>query len=91
MSDSSFSLKHGNEFPYDAPNEWWNESSGKNPPPPKDWAHSAARGIIANLQDRRGIKHELSNIDEETRAEIIHTLADIIRLAAHDKVNGVLP
>lgn len=42
--------------------------------------HAKARAIIANLQDRRGIKNELSrdNIDEATRAEIINEIAAII-------------
>jgi hypothetical protein len=78
-------IKFGNRYPFDAPDEWWNPmpDNRPNPPAPIDWAHSAARGIIANLQDRRGIKHELDthNIDENTRKEIVMDLADIIRTA----------
>lgn len=76
-------LKHGNDFPLDAPDAWW-EGDATNPPPPKDWAHAAARGVIADLQDRRGIKHELErgNLDEDIRAEIVDALAAIIREAA---------
>lgn len=77
-------IKHGNEFPFDASDEWW-DGDAKNPPKPKDWAHSAAGGILANLQDRGGIKHELqhSNIDEETRKEIVDQMAAIIREGRH--------
>jgi len=82
MNGAKHSLKHGNEFPFDAPDTWWN-GDGKNPPKPTDWAHSAARGIIADLQDRRGIKQELheGSIEESVRSEIVNALAEIIRLA----------
>lgn len=75
-------ISHGNRFPFDASNDWWHSSGGK-PPKPADWAHAAARGIIKNLQGRQGIKHELQEqkIDEETRKEIVETLAEIIRTA----------
>ena len=73
-------LKHGNAFPYDAGDQWWN-GDGTNPPKPTDWAHSAARGVIADLSDRRGIKNVLSGLDEETKAEIVRSLATIIRTA----------
>jgi hypothetical protein len=73
-------IKHGNEFPLDAPDAWWDDAGTHNPaPPPKDWAHSAARGIIANLEDRRGIKHGFENLDEAVRVEIVESLAEIIR------------
>lgn len=80
MSDPAFRLRYGNEFPYDASDSWW-AADGRAPPAPKDWAHSAARGVIADLQDRRGIKWGFDNIDEETRVEIVETLAQIIRAA----------
>lgn len=76
-------IAHGNAYPFDASNDWWH-SSGGNPPEPKDWAVSAARGIIANLQGRQGIKHQLAEgeIDEKTRREIVNQIARIIRYAA---------
>lgn len=75
-------LEHGAKFPWDAPDKWW-EGDGTNPPPPRDWAHAAARGIIADLSDRRGIKYEFKNvdIDEDIRAELVETMASIIRFA----------
>lgn len=48
---------------------------------PKDWAHAAARGVVADLQGRRAIKWGFDDIDEEIRAEIVASLAAIIRLA----------
>lgn len=77
-------IAHGNAFPFDASDAWWNDAAEQRRPKPTDWAHSAARGIIASLQDRAGIKHGLSTvrIDEATRAEIVGTLAEIIREAA---------
>jgi len=76
-------IKHGNEFPFDESQEWWNDS-GRKASKPKDRAHSGARGIVAALQARQGIKHELSQqkIDEETRREIVDELAAIIREAS---------
>ncbi len=74
---------HGNRFPFDAPDDWWN-GGGANPPTPVDWAHSAARGVLADLQDRRTIKRGFEGIDEDTRAEIIGSLSDIIRSALEE-------
>jgi len=75
--DARRRIEQGNRFPYDAPNDWLRKSD----PPAKDWAHRAARGILAELNDRRGIKHGLADIDQDTRGEIVETLAAIIRLA----------
>ena len=79
-------ISGGNEFPYDAPDSWWN-GDGKTPPPPsKDWAHTAARAVVRDLTDRRGIKHGFNDIDEDVRVELVQSLADIIRLA-HEQDN----
>lgn len=74
------SLKRGSEWPYDAPDLWRGDDDA--PPPAKDWAHAAARGILYDLSDRSGIKHGFSGIDEDVRKEIVEAIADIIRLAA---------
>jgi hypothetical protein len=79
--NAELTLKHGNKFPYDAPDAWWKSTEDPVPPPAKDWAHSAARGILADLQDRRDIKHGFERIDEDVRVEIVDTLAEIIRVA----------
>lgn len=79
------SLRHGEKFPFDAPESWWNEPSGKaSPPPATDWAHAAARGVLADLQDRRGIKRGFEDLDEEVRVDIVSALAAIIRAARGD-------
>lgn len=49
------------------------------PPPPTDWAHAAARGVLADLLDRKGIKHGFTDVEEDTRVEIVQSLAEIIR------------
>ena len=81
-------LLHGNTYPFDAPDSWW-ESPEETAPEPKNWAHYAARGIISNLQGRGGIKHQLerSGITEETRKEIIAEIAAIIQYAANSEIN----
>lgn len=79
-TDAERALISGAKYPYDAPDGWW-DGSGDNPPAPVDQAHAAARGVLADLQDRGGIKHGFANIDEEIRKEIVAALADIIREA----------
>lgn len=78
------SIKHGAAFPFDAPDSWWGlpHNTTELPPQPSDWAHSAARGIIADLKDRRGIKNELHDIGEEIRVDIVQSIAAIIREAS---------
>ena len=73
---------HGNAFPYDETDAWWNGGTyGRPPSPPKDWAHSAARGILEDLLLRQGIKHALRGVEDYTRKEIVRDLARIIRCA----------
>jgi len=81
--DTKGHLQQGNEFPYDATDAWWEESGDEPlpPPEPSDWAIAAARGVIHDLQDRRGIKDGFSRIDEGVRAGIVQDLASIIRQA----------
>lgn len=75
-------LQHGAQFPYDGGADFW-EDRTPIPPPATDWAHAAARGVLADLLDRRSIKQALDDerIDHETRAEIVQSVAAIIRLA----------
>ena len=73
MNKAEWALKHGAEFPYD-------DDSDK-PKPATDWAHAAARGVIADLTGRKGVGNELEEIDAEIRIEVIETLSDIIRTA----------
>lgn len=87
MDIAKHTLERGAKYPYDAPDDWW-EGDGSAPPPPTDWAHAAARGVLADLNDRGGIKHGFNNIDEEIRAEIVTSLAAIIRLAGSTKPLG---
>lgn len=64
---------------YDEPD--YTEENLRRIPSSDDWALYAARGVIANLRDRRGIKHGFERIDEEIRSEIVQSLAMIIRAA----------
>jgi hypothetical protein len=69
------SLIRGDSCPYDG------DEDGVVPAGTRDWAYRAARGVLADLSDRSGIDNELSAIDEDTRVEIVVSLADIIREA----------
>lgn len=77
MATVESSIDRGSRYPYDASDAWW--VSLRDAPPPADRAHIAARAIVANLQDRHTIKHGFDGVDEATRAEIVATLAEIIR------------
>lgn len=46
---------------------------------PKDDAEQIACAILYDLCDRRGVKHELLALDDEIRAEIVYSLAALIR------------
>lgn len=69
MNDAQERLHWGTVYPYD--------DTG----PSKDWAHAAARGVLADLGDRGGIKHELRKVEPEIRAEIVESIGNIIRRA----------
>lgn len=48
---------------------------------PTDWAEAAALAICASLCDRRGIKQEMRDTDQDVKEEIIESFAAIIRVA----------
>lgn len=68
----------GQEYPYDG----GEKAKARKP---ADWAVKAARGVLSNLSDRRGIKQELEQVDDDVREELIDTIAEIIRHAAIQK------
>ena len=80
MADARHSIEMGERFPYDGGADFWGDKN-PTPTPARDWAHRAARGVLADLCDRRGVKHELDGVDHYVRAELAESLADIIRLA----------
>ncbi|MGI8390247.1 hypothetical protein [Brucella anthropi] len=73
------SLQTGSKYPYDATDR--QRESGKMPKA-KNWAHAAARGVVADLTDRRAIKRGFEGIDEDVRYEIVRSIATIIEVAA---------
>lgn len=52
---------------------------------PADSYELAALAVIHDLTDRRGIKHQLENIDDEVRQEIVASMTAIIRAALEAK------
>lgn len=72
------SYQLGQKFPYDDGDE--------GARPPQDWAHCAARGVLADLTDRRAIKNGFNRLERETRGEIVDTLAEIIRIALIEEI-----
>lgn len=71
--DPESRLALGEKYPY----------GGKKP---TDWAERAAQGVLADLGDRGGIKHELGAVDQGIQAEIVEALSRIIRLAGSARV-----
>jgi len=62
------SVEYGTEYPYDGKHD-------------ADWTHRAARGVLYDLCDRRGIKHAFSDVDADVREEMVASLALIIAAA----------
>lgn len=86
MDIAQHTLDRGAKYPYDAPDSWWEgDGDERVAPPAVDWAHAAARGVLADLNDRKGIKQGFYEIDEKIRVEIVSSLAEIIRRAAEDR------
>lgn len=83
MTDAQIALKFSDDYPYEI-DEDANPGADLKP---TDWAHRAARGVLSDLSDRRGIKWELQKVDMDTRKDIVAALAEIIRLA-HSEANG---
>lgn len=84
-------LRRGRVYPFDAPDAWPGpgedyDYDSFDPFPAPDWAHAAARGIVADLRDRRGVKDGFDGIIEEVRCELVASLANIIRRAGKDVV-----
>lgn len=88
--DAKRNLARGADYPFDGPSEWYDIEQPRPPLPPFDWAHAAARGILADLNDRSGIKHGFIGISEDVRAEIIGSLAAIIREAYQQSLPDLL-
>jgi hypothetical protein len=78
-------LARGALLPFDGSASYWTQ--GKLPRPAEDWAHAAARGVIADLSTRPGLDRVLTSaeLDLVEREDIIHSLANIIRLAAENR------
>lgn len=91
---AGFWLSHGNRYPYDANDHWWKFGKVTGVPATMltdDWALRAARGIMGNLMDRNVIGEAVRNqVDEEVRAEVIETMAGIIRAAKEEKLNELV-
>lgn len=79
LTSAQQSINHGAKFPYDGGLDFW---EGKTAPSPAmSWAHAAARGIFADLCDRRGIKSALAGIDYDVMSEIVQSATEIILTA----------
>lgn len=62
-----------------ADNHPYDEDS--SPVEDQDWCYRAARGVIEDLLDRRGIKNSLNDVDCDVRIDIVRSLSDVIREA----------
>jgi hypothetical protein len=55
---------------------------------PRGAARLAVLGILADLNDRRGVKHELYLIDSDVRREITQELEAIVQVVIDDYMQG---
>jgi hypothetical protein len=74
-------IEGGCSFPFDRPDRWRVDDPDEPVPLAVDWAHKAARGILYDLSDRRGIRQELEQISQDDRVQIVSAMAEIIRAA----------
>ena len=82
MSNAVRSIAHGLKYPYDGTDGFWNGIEDATHP--DDWAHVAARGIMADLLDRRQVKNGFHGIEENVRVDIVSSIAEIIRYAHNE-------
>lgn len=90
-------LQWGDKRPFDASQAWQDafrkldgtDQPAPAPPPADDWAHRAARGIVAELQDDYGgdleMAFSLERVGEDGRKSIVDTMAVIIRQARREQ------
>jgi hypothetical protein len=77
MTKTQQRINHGASFPFDC----WDGAGNCTPTPATNWAHAAARGIFADLTDRRDIKTVLYDIDQDVQAEMVQSITEIILTA----------
>ena len=79
-------LKTGETQPYDGP--FWTGSVDEPPtmPPASDWAHAAARGVLACLCADDALYTVLGPIEEPARQVLTDNVATIIRVAFDEAV-----
>lgn len=85
QTPAQWSIFLGKKYPYDAPDNWMKSSDDVPPVDNTDIYLVAARGILADLTDRRDIKRGFENVDDDIRVEIVATLAAIIKEAVTQK------
>lgn len=73
MSIERVCIDHATKYPY-------------NDRQAVDTFELAAQAILADLCDRRGIKHELRETDSDVKEEIVTSLAAIIRVALSERL-----
>lgn len=80
IRDGHIYLRSGNRYPYDL------QTTPKEPS--DDWMHSAARGIFSYLNDCRGIKQELGQVDHDVRGDLVAMAREIIAADDAARVGG---
>lgn len=76
MKNADWIIKHGNKFAYDRMDNDDDHSTRSG----THWSIIAARAVLSDLGDRRGVGHELDAVDEDIREEMVVALAEVIAL-----------
>lgn len=73
-------VERGANFPFDGSDEFWSTDATFQPDPARNWVHAAARGIMSDVRDRRGIKQSFQIFEwiEADRVRLISDLSAII-------------
>lgn len=73
-------VERGASFPFDGSDEFWSTDETFQADPARNWVHAAARGIMSDVRDRRGIKQSFQIFEwlEADRVKLISDLSGII-------------
>lgn len=79
MSNVNDDIYEADNFPFDAPLDWWSSEAQADPPAHVDWAHRAARAIIPTLQRHNALCSTIESKSDEVRANLISEMANVLR------------
>ena len=83
INRAQVALRYGAQMPVDIDIPREMDPDDFKPPRCGDWALRAARGVVAEMQGRVGIKEVVAESDPEQIKDFLKVVAEIIRVADH--------